>query len=414
MANKNKQASTGKTSKVAVSGTPTRLRARRKRVSILEAHPGTPGQRHQRPLKAGPYIAGPRSITYRAAPKDAAEHSRRWSEQRALAELRGKEWDALTETEKLRRTRFGSKAYCRRLRDVRDLATLNARIAHERELVALQRKPLTLSDLAWFSETVGFSRPTRLAASNKLVRVETSYELARAMVHLFRAGGKRFFWITLINDGWHSSLIRTVFRLSEIHRKINHCLHSLGLDCFGMVEADIFNNWCFGRNGLRVAPHVHMLCWTDNKSETTASILGRFDTRELRSDLGLSVVDVKPVRSTRRLVHLCYYMSKPNHLAKSLGRWDANKGRRRVYSVEKSVRPSHTLRLAEILSYVEISDLMVSSWAGHRIRRRLVRRLRRRCLEPSEARGAAPQGLSAKWRAIKSTARSSRSFVEVC
>lgn len=355
----------------------------------------------------------PAHIVYRGPPADKAERLHRRSEQHELATNKGKNWRALTRTEKSRRIRFGSKALCRNPRDVRELARINAKIAHEREMQAVRTWRLSTDQAEILERYIGFAPSASLPASNKAVMIETSYQLSKLMMRLFKdSPRKHFYWITLIHTRWHDSHINTEIRLRQIQRDTDRVMQRSGLSWFGKVEMDLFNNWSHPRGGLMLTPHVHLIGWS-SKFSTAADIRARLNASDLRSHLGTEVTDVKRVTNRRRIAHLCYYMSKPNHRGKSLGPLRPTTKKRRVYRVEKGVRPGHTLRLAEILSYMDIGELMLARGEGLRIKRRLNRRLdRTRPRSAPEMLGATSE-VHEMWQLMMPTSRHCRAHVSI-
>lgn len=336
-------------------------------------------RRCQEPNRKPSIVEPPAHIMYRTPPWDRAERSRRRAEQRRLAKRRTKKrkggrnngWITFSYAEKDRRIRFGSKAVCRNPRDVRDLARINARIAHKREISAVRTWRLTSNQISQFKRCVGFSWAGALFAGNKAVRVETAYRLSLLMAQIFRNRRRHFYWITIIHSGWHDGHHNTRIPLSEIKRRTQTVMKRAGLNWFGMIEFDIFNNWPYSGRGLRLTPHVHLLAW-GNRHNTPAKIRSQLNLAGLRSLNGANVVVVKSVKNAKRLAHFCYYMTKPNHLVKSLGKERPDTSKRPIYSVEKNVRPGHTLRIAEILSYMKISELMMAQGEGRRIKGQII------------------------------------------
>lgn len=313
-------------------------------------------------------------ITYKRAPQTREERRQRRIEQRALAKRKRKNWWALTRAHRERRIRFGSHARCRNTQDVRDLATLNSRIAHEREMKAVKTWRLTEDQVDRLKRCIGFEPSDRLLASNKTVIVETAARLSRLMRRLHHTSKKNFYWITLINEDWHAQHNNTLIDLAGIHRLADTVLQPLGMDWFGMVEIDIFNNYPLKGKGLWITPHVHLLAWS-KKRERPSDIEARLFGHLLTSTLGAKTVKVKTVSGPRGLAHLSYYMTKPRHQCKSLGRFNRLLGRHKLWSPDLSVRPGQTRRLAEILSRMTIDELMLAHGDGERIKRRLLRSL---------------------------------------
>jgi hypothetical protein len=259
-------------------------------------------------------------------------------------------------------------------------------------------------------QLIGFLPPDRLIASNKLVRIELAFQLARIISRLHRRRKLHFYWITVINEDWHSRHDGPEIDLQQIDRLIQLVLQPLDLNWLGMVEIDIFNNFPGGGKGLWIMPHGHLLAWSS--SWASPKVLEAEARKQfLRSTLEVEPVVAKEVRSLEDLMHLCFYMTKPNYQCKSMGRFNAVIGRRKMYSVEKGVRPGLTLRISEILSRLRMDELFLARGEGHRIKRRLMRSTSR-SPAVSHQRGD-PLDVEATWSASMPPNRRSRSLVHI-
>lgn len=352
----------------------------------------------------------PNRICYHRPPRNRAERLHRIGEQRRLANRRNRVWNHLSRAEKDRRIRFGSHARARSAHDVYELATLNCQIAHERELQAVQTWGLTTSQGRLLERCIGFAPSDKLLASNKLVRIETAYALAQILGDLWNPERRHFYWITLAHDDWNTRHDATVIDLEDIESRVMKVTQSLGLNWIGMIEADIFNNYPLKGRGLWVTPHVHILAWGDAPAPAT-QIRRRLDGSHLEASL-LKVIDVKPVKTRRALMHLCSYMAKPNHQCKSVGAFNPITGKQKTYSVEHSVRPGLTLRLAEILSRVTIGDLVLVSGTGRRVKDQLLQSLQHNKATSGSTR-AVVDNVDGIWQRLMPKARRNKNHVSL-
>ncbi|CAH0356633.1 hypothetical protein SPH9361_04275 [Sphingobium sp. CECT 9361] len=298
------------------------------------------------------------------------ERLSRRAEQRRIARDNRREWRKLTYWERRKRTRLGTNAWCYNAEDVRALSRITGKIAHERELEAIRRWKLTPEQLALFKAICGFKPTFELIASNKRVRMESAESLATQMIPFFkRSPHLHFYFVTIINDAWHTRHDDTEIDLDDIYGGISRAMERGGLNWLGMVEIDHFNNYPGGGRGLWITPHGHLLVWSRKKlaPDTLAdqiSSAGRFLTT-----LTDKPVVVNSVNSAEGIAHLCFYMMKPNYQCKSVGPENSNTGKRSVYSVEKEVRPAYTLRVAEILSHFTLPELILTGGDGVKLRK---------------------------------------------
>ena len=258
---------------------------------------------------------------------------------------------------------------------------------------------------------IGFSPSDRLLASNKLVRMQTAYNLARMMCDLQRRSRYHFYWITIINEDWHSRHDRTEVDLESIRRLVEVVLSPFDLHWFGMIEIDIFNNYPGKGRGLWVMPHVHLLGWSwhaYSEEELQSKALTQF----LRASITGRPIVAKHTWTSHSLAHPCFYMTKPNYKCKSMGRLDPVTGYRKIADREHSVRPGLTLRQAETLSYMTIDELMLASGQGRRTKRRLIRSLSNGPAI-SDRPGHAVGSVETMWREIMPQNRLQRSHVRI-
>lgn len=316
---------------------------------------------------------------YRRPPRNRRERLRRHSEQRRIARQNGLDWRKLTFWERRKRIRFGTNAQCRSASDARDLARITGMIAHGREKAAVSNWGLDPSQQDTFSALCGFKRPPGLVVSNKRVRTNAAYKLAKTMMRHFKSGSQlHFYFVTVIHDGWHTRHDRTIINLDGIHYAITAALNHSGLGWLGMVEIDLFNNYPGKGQGLWVAPHGHAFMWSTKpiKPQKLSAQFAR--AGKFSSSLTSKPVKIQRITSAKDVAHLSFYITKPNYQCKAVGRENLTTGKPSVYTVEKAVRPAYTLRIAEILSYFSLSDLVLAGGEGVEFARKWLGSLERR------------------------------------
>lgn len=313
---------------------------------------------------------------YRRPPRDRFERLCRHFEQRQIARQNGLDWSHLTSWEQRKRVRFGTNARCRNASDARALARITGKIAHGREKIAVSKWRLRKAQQAAFDVVCGFRRPPSLIASNKLVRVEATRALAERLTRFFRSSPRlHFYFMTIINDGWHTRHDDTEINLDDIHVQISRVLEGHKLDWLGMVEIDIFNNYPNEGKGLWITPHGHLFIWSRKPIQPKKLAKALTAQAGFSSALTGKPFEIESIKTARDIAHLCFYVTKPNYQVKAVGRENTKTEKSSVYTVEKAVRPSHTLRIAEILSYFSFPDLILAGGGGVELRRKWLRSL---------------------------------------
>lgn len=314
-----------------------------------------------------------------------AERLGRWFEQRRIAAQNGLKWRKLTSWERRKRVRFGTNAWCHTAKDARDLTRITGNIAHDRERAAVKRWTMDAAQKAMFEAVCGFKRPPRLIASNKLIRRDATYTLAKTMLQSFKDRRKlNFYFITLINDSWHTRHDQTNVNLDEVQRDIDTLLRPTGLSWLGMIEIDIFNNYPGRQQGCWTTPHGHAFIWSRKPLKPRKYAEQLAQTSGFTSALTSKPVTIQRIASAKDIAHLCFYINKPNYQCKAVGQEDVKTGKRGVYTSEKSVRPAYTLRIAEILSYCTLPNLILAGGNGVNLKRKWLKSLRRRQERPGD------------------------------
>lgn len=182
---------------------------------------------------------------------------------------------------------------------------------------------------------------------------------------------------------WHGSFLGPMINEREPHldgvpkfqTDVYKLIHAAGLNAFGVTEFQPLTNYPQRKRGCSFLTNAHVIMWTDdpnfdaNKAEKTMRA-----TKRLKSALGAPTAELKPRDlSPGQLEYLAYYLLKVPVDGKYRRRDLANSSRWILKPA--SVRPPLLLRLAEILSHLELPDLVWGVGDGAEIRAQWKREL---------------------------------------
>lgn len=298
-------------------------------------------------------------LIYDGPPNGKAEVNLREAQQRQIAKEKGRDWNRLSRPEQNRRIRFGSEARCRSRLDIRDLHKINSGIVNAKVREATKSWKLNPRQNGQLQSLIGFTPARAMYASNKRIRRKAGLVLARKLSEIFRKGDRHFYFITITNQQWHTRHDRTKIRIGDIRQSIHSFMEGKGFNWCGYVEFDIFNNAQLPGEGLLVMPHVHLIAWR-KRALKPKKLAKKWDLRgSFERFCGLRTVDIKRVKAADDLMHLSYYISKPNSVVKSM-KFEPESGiLQQVFTVENAARPGLILRLSEILSHLTLADIFL-------------------------------------------------------
>lgn len=211
----------------------------------------------------------------------------------------------------------------------------------------------------------------RALLSNEHVRHRAQYAMIEAALDAYRADELRQWpWITICWDAgvtWERAPEIDVVSLRNI---ADHHLRRCGLEGFGILEVDTWKNLT-GEPGQRMVAHSHFLGYaTDGVAIGIGALQSELQSRRaLRNSLGARSVVIRPMTlAPADFAWIGQYMFKCPAYAKRPVPRESGGGIRLVGAehVQGSVS-----RLVEVLSHLEVGDVMFSIGEGSEIAKKV-------------------------------------------
>lgn len=256
-----------------------------------------------------------------------------------------------------------ARAEARRLAEER-LATFYAAVRQD-----MRRWRLTSRQTRFLLRTERKPLVGRALFANVRVRRTAQYALIDAMLMNFEKYPRRqLHWITVcIDDGvtWERE---PALEVGAFVNKVQDHLRRAGFDGVGAVEIDIWKNLT-GEPGRRMVAHVHFVGWSSAGLPMNSNAIAKSLSAKaaLSNSTGAKSVVIKDVSMTARsIAHLGYYMLKAPAWAKNpIGA----PGKRKMY--DASHAQGSPARLFEMLSHLELGDVLFSIGTGRSIAKRV-------------------------------------------
>lgn len=231
------------------------------------------------------------------------------------------------------------------------------------------------SDLGMFKDALGYGRLCNtMLASDLRLRRKASHFLAQGLRKLRNACPElEFQFWTLTHEQGNTSDRTPTIDLKFLRSQTDKTLRKQGLDGVYVIEVQGLGNYPAKGNGRLIMVHVHALTWSV-KPLNFEAVEDELNSGSMwKNSLGALPVRVKPVTDADgELEYLSYYLFKPPYDAKMV---EKRKRGERLKSTEKGYKPEFAARMLELLSQLEITELVRSSCEGKFIRREWQRRL---------------------------------------
>lgn len=210
----------------------------------------------------------------------------------------------------------------------------------------------------------------RTLASNTKLRVQSTKILIDRFSALARAGAR-----TPHRRYWHVNFLgplineyRPELDLDAYRQVVDRLIRSQSLNAVFSIELQSLTNYPqkgFGRSFLL---NAHALVWTDDTAFNDVAAADVMQASQaLTSEFGARTVTFTPRSDFEGIVYLAHYLTKLPTRGKRRRRDPENKGRWQLWPVAK-VRSDLQLRLAELLSHLEITDLVWGVLDGKKVR----------------------------------------------
>lgn len=182
----------------------------------------------------------------------------------------------------------------------------------------------------------------------------------------------RFRHLTIVHNGWRTLDRATNVELEAVKRTVGQLMASSGLDGWvGVVEiqAEAKAKRGLGRD---LMPHAHLLVWTrDAGFDFNALEKALAASKRLKCPPGAETVVITgdELIEPRDVRTWIWYMFKAPHIAKNPVPKKANPAEHRYYGAD--IRPNLAVRLMEVLSMMELTELIMGSGEGRQIANQL-------------------------------------------
>lgn len=257
------------------------------------------------------------------------------------------------------------------------------RVAALRELLATARNKLKTSarEDAWLRSLFGgvMSGRNRMAlplASDLWLREQSTLLLIdQVLAHWSaRPAGRRYAFITFIDESGNTLMRRPRLNRTAFRQKVYRALHARKLDAVITLELQALTNYPQAGHGNTLMLHAHALVWSDDPAwaddpqtayGTWALDVGHRDSWSCRFEaepiLPLIIGDTAGDIAT-----VAAYMSKvPSNGSRSIKNPETDT--RRMRSTIASYRPDDALRVMEVLSQIELNQLIFAVGRGNDI-----------------------------------------------
>ena len=214
-------------------------------------------------------------------------------------------------------------------------------------------------ELLWSSLHRG-GRQRVAVGSNRSIRYNLGCAFIDMIAAMFeRYPGRRFFLMTIIHDGWRTFDRRTEINLADIHRRGYQVLNLIGLPCCAIIEIQAAVN-SKATIGRLVLPHIHAIGWTDDRAFDAVTIETMMNERRRLQSLNgappVTIVEIDPTLGD--VAHASGYLFKGAFEAKDFAPPSEKHPRGLTLSRSTSVQPALLLHFDEILSRIDMSELI--------------------------------------------------------
>ena len=210
----------------------------------------------------------------------------------------------------------------------------------------------------------------RAVLSNWRVRKVASYAFIDAMLEHWRNDPERpLYFVTLCWDDGVSWEREPSFDVDFLVNKAQDHLRRRGLDGVGVLEFDAWKN-IVGEPGRRMVGHAHFVGWAKRGTEFKPRGVEKAlcASAALTNTLGAAPVVIKTIGlKPNDIAHLAYYMLKAPAYAKN-PKFDAETGMK-LFGAEHA--QGSAARLFEVLTHLELGDVLFSIGSGKRIAARV-------------------------------------------
>ena len=209
-----------------------------------------------------------------------------------------------------------------------------------------------------------------LLCSDLEARAEASDCFCRLFIEQSEANpGRRYYFFTFTDECGFVSDRTTMVDVASIMKKAGRALRALKVNAVAVLEVHPLANYPGGGAGRTLLFHVHAIGWSDEPFDPEEAELTLHTGGAWKNPLGAPPVKIKPIaQDSENLEEVSRYCLKPPHAAKNRRPSKNDPSRFRLLNTIKGYRPEFAFRVLEILSQIEMLDVVIGIGEGKRLR----------------------------------------------
>ena len=220
---------------------------------------------------------------------------------------------------------------------------------------------LTRAELADLRFILGLdkAKPRTSHASNLALRRPIIDQVIASMLGIWaETMGREMQLLTITPDEWHIHEKRPELCTPRWRADAGRWMTNLGITGLGVVELQPFLNHPTATEGRVISAHLHIMGFADDPYTFDARVAKFSQSNARRCSIGAFAV-TRPIKLTEAdIAMVAYYLFEPLHWAKRLTPSRTSEGKLK-HRHERL--PFHlAMRCAEIMSYISITDLIVT------------------------------------------------------
>ena len=180
---------------------------------------------------------------------------------------------------------------------------------------------------------------------------------------------RRYYFFTFTDESGFVSDRATMVDVENIMKKAGRALRSLKVSAVAVLEVHPLANYPGGGAGRTLLFHVHAIGWMDESFDPKEAELALHSGGAWKNPLGAAPVKIKPIaHDAEDLEEVSRYCLKPPHAAKNRKPSKKDPTRFQLLNTVKGYRPEFAFRTLELLSQIEMLDVVVGIGEGKRLR----------------------------------------------
>lgn len=231
------------------------------------------------------------------------------------------------------------------------------------------------ADMSMFAEALGYGRLCNsMLASDLHLRRKSGQFLGQELERLRSENPElQFQFWTFTHERGNTSDRQPIIDLKFLRSLTDRTVRGLHLDGVHVTEVQGLGNHPRKGAGRTIMAHGHGVYWSSDPSDLAAVERTLNESDSWSNELGAAPIRIKPViDAPGQLEQLGYYLFKPPYDVKMI---ESRARGERLKSTEKGYKPEFAARLLELLTQLDIRELLRTSGDGKYVRREWQRRL---------------------------------------